>query len=90
MEAVDLRQAHRGQEPSDRQQVRIGERHRVTRHEVSCEVEQEEETGVRERGRRDDVLPCDVDTREPNRRERSYDDQEQKLPVPQAQRTNLR
>jgi hypothetical protein len=54
------------------------------------EVEQEEEACVRKRRGRDDVLSRDVDTREPDRREDADDDQEQKLPVAQAQRTNLR
>jgi hypothetical protein len=54
------------------------------------EVEQEEEACVRQRGRRDDVLPRDVDTGEPDRRQNADGNQEQKLPVAQAQRTNLR
>ena len=90
MEAVDLRQPDRRQEAGDRQQVRIRERHRVTGHEMSRQVEQQEEACIRERRRRDDVLPCDVDTGEPDRRQHADDDQEQKLPVAKAQRRNLR
>jgi hypothetical protein len=54
------------------------------------EVEQEEEARVRQRRRRHDVLPCDVDTGEPDRRQYADDDQEQELPVAKGQRTNLR
>jgi hypothetical protein len=54
------------------------------------EVEREEEAGIRQRGRRDDVLACDVDAAESDGRQDSDDDQEREFPIPKAQRTNLR
>jgi hypothetical protein len=57
---------------------------------MRSQEEQEEEAGVRQRSRRDDVLPRDVDTGETDRRQRADDDQEEQLPVAEAQRTNLR
>jgi hypothetical protein len=90
MQAVDLRQPDRRQQARDRQQVGIRERNGVPRDEMSREVQEQEETCVGERGRRDDRLPGDVDTGEPDRRQNADDDQEQELPIAKAQRTNLR
>jgi len=90
LEAIDLRQPDRREQPRDRKQVRIGERNRVARDQMRREVEREEEARGRQRRRRDDVLPGDVDAGEPKSRQRADDDQERELPVTKAQRRNLR
>jgi hypothetical protein len=55
-EPVDLREADRGQEAGDREQVRIGKWNGPARDEMGSEVESKEETRVGQRRRRDDVL----------------------------------
>jgi hypothetical protein len=89
VEPVDLRQAERGEQADDREQVRIGERNGVAGNEVRSDVDREEDPGIGERGRRDDVLPGDVDAGESNSRQDPDDDQEREFPVAQAQRRNL-
>ena len=84
VQPVDLGQADARQQPGHRQQVRIGVRDGQAGDEVGREVEREEEEGVRERGRRDDVLPCDVDAGEPESGERADDDEVRELTVAEA------
>ena len=81
VQAVDLGQAERSQEPRDREQVRVGVRHGQARDEVRGAVEDEEEPGVGERCRRDDVLPGDVDAGEADAGEDADGDEEEELPV---------
>jgi hypothetical protein len=56
---------------------------------MSGEVDPEEDSCIRERRRRDDVLPCDVDAGEPDDGQDPDDDEEREFPVTRAQLTNL-
>jgi hypothetical protein len=88
MDAIDLGHPGRGQEPGDRQQVRVGVWDGQARDEVRRHVEAEEEDRVRERAGRDDVLAGDVDAREAEPRQDADGDEVRELAVSQAQRTN--
>ena len=60
-------------------------RHRQARDHVRDEVHAEEERGVGQRLGGDDLLPRDVDAREPRRGEDAHDDEVQELAVPRAE-----
>ena len=84
VEAIDLRDADRGQERGHRQQVRIRLRDSHARDRVRRQVEREEEERVRERPGRDDVLARDVDAREAEAGDDSDDEEVGELAVPVA------
>ncbi len=84
-EPVDLGQPDGGQQPGDRQEVRVGVRHGEPGDDVRREVEREEEDRVRERRSGDMRLPRDVDARESDRSDDPDDDEIGELAIPVAQ-----
>ena len=81
LDAVDLDDADRRQQAHERQEVRVGVRHRQPEDEVRGEVEAEEDDPVRERGAVDDVLAGDVDAREAEARDDGDDGEGRELSV---------
>jgi len=84
VEPVDLRHPDGGEEPRDRQQVRVRERDGRARDDVREEVQAEEDARVGQRAGRDDRLSGDVDAREADRGESADADQSQELSVTKA------
>ena len=83
---VDLRDPDGRQQARERQQVGVCPRDGDARHGVGCDVETEEEDRIGERGRRDHVLPGDVDAREADRGQDGDDEEVRELAVPGAHR----
>ena len=86
VEAVDLGHAEGREQAGQRQQVRVGLGHRDPRHDVRRDVEPEEEQGVRQRGRGDDLLARDVHAGEAEARDDPDDEEVEELPVPEGHR----
>jgi hypothetical protein len=87
LDPVDHRDAERGEEPGEREHVRVGVGQGDAHDEVGRDEERDKERRVGEGRGRDHLLAGDVDACEARGREEAHDEEVEELPRAEAQGT---